>query len=90
MGIRIASLFAIIYLDHIEKALLTKGTIFYKRFIDDVFVIGSTYAELRTTLANLKSKDMNITFTVEEPGRDGFLPFLNTKVRICNGTTDIR
>ncbi|EYC22803.1 hypothetical protein Y032_0016g2959 [Ancylostoma ceylanicum] len=90
MEIRIASLLAIIYLDHNEKASLTKGIIFYKRFIDDVFVIGSTYFELTTTLANLNLNYMNIKFTVEEPGRDGFLPFLNTKVRIFNGTTDIR
>ncbi|EYC12226.1 hypothetical protein Y032_0048g1675 [Ancylostoma ceylanicum] len=90
MGMRIAPLLAIIYLDHIEKASLTKGIILYKRFIDDVFVIGSSYTELTTTLANLNSQDVNIKFTVEEPSRDGFLPFLNTKVRICNGTTDIR
>ncbi|EYC11044.1 hypothetical protein Y032_0052g2183 [Ancylostoma ceylanicum] len=90
MGIRIAPLLAIIYLDHIEKAPLTKGIIFHKRFIDNVFVIGLTYAELTTTLTNLNSKDVNIKFTIEEPSRDGFLPFLNTKVRICNGTPDIR
>ncbi|EYC40117.1 hypothetical protein Y032_0628g833 [Ancylostoma ceylanicum] len=90
MGIRIAPLLAIIYLDHIEKASLTKGIIFYKRLIDDVFVIGSTYAELTTTLANSNSEDVNIKFTIEEPSRDGFLPFLNTKVRICNGRPDIR
>ncbi|EYC13444.1 hypothetical protein Y032_0044g997 [Ancylostoma ceylanicum] len=90
MGMRIAPLLAIIYLDHIEKASLTQGILLYKRFIDDVFVIGSSHAELTTTLANLNSKDVNIKFTVEEPSRDGFLPFLNTKIRVRNGTTDIR
>ncbi|EYB89127.1 hypothetical protein Y032_0235g3167 [Ancylostoma ceylanicum] len=89
MGIRIAPLLAIVHLDHNEKASLTNGIILYKRYIDDVFVIGSSYAELRSTLTNLNSMDVNIKFTVEEPSRDGFLPFLNTKVRICNGKTDI-
>ncbi|EYC38018.1 hypothetical protein Y032_0749g2033 [Ancylostoma ceylanicum] len=90
MGIRIAPLLAIVYLDHIEKASLTNGIILYKRYIDDVFVIGSSHSELRSTLTNLNSMDVNIKFTVEEPSRDGFLPFLNTKVRFCNGKADIR
>ncbi|EYB97657.1 hypothetical protein Y032_0139g2146 [Ancylostoma ceylanicum] len=90
MGIRIAPLLAIVYLDHIEKASLTNGIILYKRYIDDVFAIGSSSSELAATLANLNAKDENIKFTVEEPDRDGFLPFLNVKVRICDGTTEIR
>ncbi|EYC10257.1 hypothetical protein Y032_0056g2642 [Ancylostoma ceylanicum] len=67
-----------------------KGIVLYKRYIDDVFVIGSSCAELTETLANLNAVDENIKFTIEEPGCDGFLPFLNTKVRICDGTTEIR
>ncbi|EYC15824.1 hypothetical protein Y032_0035g2983 [Ancylostoma ceylanicum] len=90
MGIRIAPLLAIIYLDHIEKASLTNGILLYKRYIDDVFAIGSSSSELAATLANLNAKDENIKFTVEEPDRDGFLPFLNVKVRIRDGTTEIR
>ncbi|EYC37678.1 hypothetical protein Y032_0773g2240 [Ancylostoma ceylanicum] len=90
MGIRLASLLAIVYLDHIGKASLTNGIILYKRYIDDVFVIGSSHSELRSTLTNLNSMDVNMKFTVEEPSRNGFLPFLNTKVRFCNGKADIR
>ncbi|EYC45630.1 hypothetical protein Y032_0421g1170 [Ancylostoma ceylanicum] len=90
MGIRIAPLLAIVYLDHIEKASLTNGIILYKRYIDDVFAIGSSSSELAATLANLNAKDENIEFTVEEPDRDGFLPFLNVNVRICDDTTEIR
>ncbi|EYC44647.1 hypothetical protein Y032_0455g1773 [Ancylostoma ceylanicum] len=86
IGIRIA----IVYFDHIEKASLTNGIILHKRYIDDVFVIGSSHAELRSTLTNLSSMDVNITLTVDEPSRDRFLPFLNTNARICSGKTDIR
>ncbi|EYC20386.1 hypothetical protein Y032_0022g598 [Ancylostoma ceylanicum] len=90
MGLRIAPLLAIVYLDHIEKSSLTNGIILYKRYIDDIFVIGSSYTELEETLANLNAVDVNIKFTVEEPSSDGFLPFLNTQVRIRNGMTEIR
>ncbi|EYC44643.1 hypothetical protein Y032_0455g1769 [Ancylostoma ceylanicum] len=86
MGIRIV----IVYLDHIEKASLANGIILYKLYIDDVFVVGSAHAELRSTLPNLNSVNVNIKFIVEEPSRYGFLPFLNIKVRICNGKTAIR
>ncbi|EYC29326.1 hypothetical protein Y032_0006g2917 [Ancylostoma ceylanicum] len=90
MGIRIAPLLAIVFLDHIEKASLTKGIIFYKRYIDDVFVIGSSFSALTSTLAKLNSMDVNIKFTMEDPDEDGFLPFLNTRVRFCNGKPEIR
>ncbi|EYC11329.1 hypothetical protein Y032_0051g2148 [Ancylostoma ceylanicum] len=90
MGIRIAPLLAIVFLDHIEKASLTNGIIFYKRYIDDVFAIGSSFSVVTSTLAKLNSMDVNIRFTMEEPGKDGFLPFLNTRVRFCNGRSEIR
>ncbi|EYB81102.1 hypothetical protein Y032_0392g576 [Ancylostoma ceylanicum] len=90
MGIRIAPLLAIVFLDHIEKASLTKGIIFYKRYIDDVFVIGSSFSALTSTLAKLNSMDVNIKFTMEDRDEDGFLPFLNTRVRFCNGKPEIR
>ncbi|EYC11231.1 hypothetical protein Y032_0051g2089 [Ancylostoma ceylanicum] len=90
MGIRIAPLLAIVFLDHIEKASLTNGIIFYKRYIDDVFAIGSSLFVVTSTLAKLNSMDVNIRFTMEEPGKDGFLPFLNTGVRFCNGRSEIR
>ncbi|EYB97548.1 hypothetical protein Y032_0139g2090 [Ancylostoma ceylanicum] len=39
MGIRIAPLLAIVFLDHIGKVSLTKRILFYKGYIDKVFVI---------------------------------------------------
>ncbi|VDP09726.1 unnamed protein product [Heligmosomoides polygyrus] len=49
MGLRIAPLLAIVYLDRIERRSLTQGIVFYKRYIDDVFVIGSTALDLYDT-----------------------------------------
>ncbi|EYC30718.1 hypothetical protein Y032_0004g1730 [Ancylostoma ceylanicum] len=86
MGLRISPLLAVIYLDCIERRSLVTGILFYKRYIDDVFVIGSTASDLHTMIENLNSRDTNIRFTVESPDDSGSLPNLNTKVQICNGT----
>ncbi|EYC27067.1 hypothetical protein Y032_0009g502 [Ancylostoma ceylanicum] len=85
MGLRLAPLLAIVYLDRIERMSLTSELIFYRRYIDDVFAIGSTPVALQHFLNNLNSQDPNIQFTVEEPDANSFLPFLNAKVRIRNG-----
>uniref|UniRef100_A0A7I4Z4Z2 Reverse transcriptase domain-containing protein n=1 Tax=Haemonchus contortus TaxID=6289 RepID=A0A7I4Z4Z2_HAECO len=85
MGNRIAPVLAVIFLDHFEKPSLTSGILFYKRYIDDVFVIGTTEEDLVETLKRLNSHDANIRFTREDPGRDGFLPSLNAKTRISDG-----
>ncbi|EYC31017.1 hypothetical protein Y032_0004g1904 [Ancylostoma ceylanicum] len=42
MGLRLAPLLAIVYLDRIERKSLTTGVVFYKRYIDDVFVVDSS------------------------------------------------
>uniref|UniRef100_A0A7I5E8H5 Reverse transcriptase domain-containing protein n=1 Tax=Haemonchus contortus TaxID=6289 RepID=A0A7I5E8H5_HAECO len=85
MGNRIAPVLAVIFLDHIEKSSLTSGILFYKRYIDDVFIVGTTEEDLVETLKRLNSHDANIAFTREDPARDGFLPFFNAKVRISEG-----
>ncbi|EYC43305.1 hypothetical protein Y032_0498g2548 [Ancylostoma ceylanicum] len=88
MGLRLAPLLAIVYLDRIERMSLTSELIFYRRCIGDVFAIGSTPSALQHVLDNLNSQDPNIRFTVEEPDVNGFLPFLNAKVRIRNGSKE--
>ncbi|EYC22563.1 hypothetical protein Y032_0017g3427 [Ancylostoma ceylanicum] len=73
------------YLDHIEKLSLTSGILLYKRYIDDVFVIGDTKMDVDTTLERLNVFDPKVSVTIERPNADGYLPFLNTKVRIIQG-----
>ncbi|EYB93754.1 hypothetical protein Y032_0179g729 [Ancylostoma ceylanicum] len=85
MALRLALLLAIVYLDRTERKSHTTGVVFYKRNIDDVFVVGSSREVLLEVLTNLCSHDPNIKFTMEEPDLNGFLPFLNTKVRIQVG-----
>ncbi|EYB95680.1 hypothetical protein Y032_0157g3209 [Ancylostoma ceylanicum] len=88
MGLRLAPLLAIVYLDRIERKSLTTSVVFYKRHIDDVFVVGSSPEVLQEVLNNLNSHDPNIKFTIEEPDPNGFLPFLNTKVCIQDGLNE--
>ncbi|EYC18597.1 hypothetical protein Y032_0027g1604 [Ancylostoma ceylanicum] len=85
MGNRIAPLLAVIYLAHIERITLTSGILLYKRYIDDVFVIGSTEVGVETMFEKLNSFDPNVSFTMERPDNDGYLSFLDTKVRITGG-----
>ena len=50
------------------------------RFVDDTQVIQET-EHSHQFLQHINSQDPNIQFTVEEPGTDGSIPFLNTKVK---------
>ncbi|EYC15426.1 hypothetical protein Y032_0037g3514 [Ancylostoma ceylanicum] len=85
MGNRIAPILAIIFLDHIERASLTSGILLYTRYIDDVFVIGTTEMEVEATLEKLNSFDPHVSFTIERPDDKGYLPSLNTKIRLNSG-----
>ncbi|EYC43159.1 hypothetical protein Y032_0501g2593 [Ancylostoma ceylanicum] len=75
MGNRIAPLVAIMLLDHIKRNTLTFEILFYKWYIDDVFVIGQTRTDVGSTLKRLNSFDERVIFTLEEPEDDGSLPF---------------
>ncbi|EYC09600.1 hypothetical protein Y032_0059g2956 [Ancylostoma ceylanicum] len=84
-GNRIAPLLAIIFLDQIEKMSLTSGILLYKRYIDDVFVVGTTGMEVEATFDRLNAFDQHVSYTIERPDDEEYLPFLNTKVRIVQG-----
>ncbi|EYC06050.1 hypothetical protein Y032_0078g1165 [Ancylostoma ceylanicum] len=64
---------------------LTSEILLYKRYVDDAFVMGTTENEVERTLESLNAFDANISFTMERPDEEGFLPFLNTKIRIVDG-----
>ncbi|EYC44341.1 hypothetical protein Y032_0464g1927 [Ancylostoma ceylanicum] len=82
MGNRIAPLLAIIFPDHVEQMTLTSGILLYKRYIDDVFMMGTTEVEFETLFEKLNSFDPNVSFTMERPDNDGYLPFLNTNNKV--------
>ncbi|KAK6009798.1 hypothetical protein OSTOST_25244, partial [Ostertagia ostertagi] len=85
MGSRLAPLLAIVFMDSLERQALSSGILYFGRYIDDIFIVGKTRAALRETFSKLNSAHESIQLTSEEPSPDGFLPFLNTKVRIMDG-----
>ena len=85
MGNRIAPPLAIIYLDCVERMTISSDVLLYKRYVDDVFIIGTTETNISMIHKRLNSFNQNIKFTMEVPEEDGFLPFLNMKLKITNG-----
>ncbi|KAK6030680.1 hypothetical protein OSTOST_03179, partial [Ostertagia ostertagi] len=81
MGSRLAPLLAIVFMDSLERQALSSGILYFGRYIDDIFIVGKTRAALRETFSKLNSAHESIQLTSEEPSPDGFLPFLNSKVR---------
>ena len=80
MGSPISPLIANLFMEEFEvKALSTAPTpCLWLRFVDDTLVIHK--AEHSThLLQHINSQDPNIQLTVEQPGTDGFIPFLDTK-----------
>ncbi|XGW17770.1 hypothetical protein V3C99_002395 [Haemonchus contortus] len=71
---RIAPVLAVIFLDHIEKSSLTSGILYWKRYIDDVFITGTTGEDLVEALKRPSSHNAILTFIREDPERAGFLP----------------
>ena len=58
---------------------------YYGRYIDDIIVIAKSRAGLRHVFNALNSRHASIKLTSEDPEADGFIPFLNTKVKVSEG-----
>ncbi|EYB87652.1 hypothetical protein Y032_0259g497 [Ancylostoma ceylanicum] len=85
MGSRLAPLLAIVFMDSLEKAALPPEVQYYGRYIDDIFIVGKLRQTLRKTFLRLSSASASIKLTTEDPKQDGFLPFLNTNIKISDG-----
>ena len=59
----------------------------YYRYIDDCITPASGPDEAIKIQDKLNSQDPSIRFEIELPGEDGFLPFLNTKVKVNESGT---
>ncbi|EYC23524.1 hypothetical protein Y032_0015g2701 [Ancylostoma ceylanicum] len=57
----------------------------YCRYIDDCCIVTSTQSEMDECFRILNQQSQCIKFTRETP-QDGWLPDLNTKVKLSNGT----
>ena len=81
MGFPISPLIANLFMEEFEvKALSTAPhPHLWLRFVDDTFVIQKA-EHSQQVLQHINTQDPNMQFTVEEPGHDRSLPFLDTKV----------
>ena len=81
MGSPISPLIANLFMEEFEViALSTAPTpCLWLRFVDDTLVIHKA-EHSKQLLQHINSQDPNTQFTVEEPGPDGSIPFLDTKV----------
>ena len=86
MGNRLAPILAILYMDRIENQAiysdLSLSISIYYRYIDDCITPASNYEEAVFIQNKLNSQDPAIRFEIELPDDNGFLPFLNTKIKV--------
>ena len=86
MGTRMAPNYAIIFMHKIETELLQKSPLqpsFFKRFIDDIFLIWPHGEELQKFLQMINHHHKTIKFTEEHSNKE--TPFLDTLVYKENG-----
>ena len=75
---------AVFYLDRIENQAIYADlslSLFY-HYIDDCITPASNSEEAHKIQNHLNSQEPSIRYEIELPGKDGFLPFLNTKVKV--------
>ena len=86
MGNRLVPILAILFMDRIENQAIYSDQALslplYYRYIDDCITPASGPDEAVKIQDKLNSQDPSIRFEIELPGEDGFLPFLNTKMKV--------
>ncbi|EYB97674.1 hypothetical protein Y032_0138g2050 [Ancylostoma ceylanicum] len=84
MGQRLAPVLAIRFMSKVEEPVLARMPQMYCRYIDDCCIITSTQSEMDECFRILNQQSQYIKFTRETP-EDGWLPYLNAKVKLSNG-----
>ena len=93
MGNRLAPILAILYMNRIENQAIYADTSLstkpYHQFIDDCITTAQDNNEARSIQGILNAQHPSIKFEIELPDEEGYLPFLNTKLRVNpDGTLD--
>ncbi|EYC21311.1 hypothetical protein Y032_0019g3745 [Ancylostoma ceylanicum] len=89
MGQRLAPVLAICYMSKIEGPVLSRQPLLYCRYIDDCCVITSTQSEMDECFRLLNEQSQYIKLARETP-HEGWLPFLNTQLKISNGMVHVK
>ena len=84
MGSRLSGTLAILCMDRFERSYvhLQMRPSFYGRYIDDIGTIIDNELVARENLQRMNQEHKTIKFEMELPGEDGFLPLLDTQIKI--------
>ena len=89
MGSPLGPLFADIFMSHLEQTVLNEyiaQTSFYKRYVDDTFIVCNKKADAELLLFKFNESHPNIKFTLEHE-ENGRIPFLDVMInRSGNGS----
>ena len=86
MGSRISPTVAILVMDHLERSTLFQRTlnqpVTFLRYIDDCVLPIDRNVDCDNLLQELNLLHPSIKFELQQPNQDGFLPVLDTTVRV--------
>uniref|UniRef100_A0A0K0DNU2 Reverse transcriptase domain-containing protein n=1 Tax=Angiostrongylus cantonensis TaxID=6313 RepID=A0A0K0DNU2_ANGCA len=82
MGQRLAPSLAIAFMSKVETLVTDLGSLHYRRYIDDCFVICSTQEEMDKCFELLNEKSEYIKFAREKP-KENWLSFLNVQINLA-------
>uniref|UniRef100_A0A7I4YFD5 Reverse transcriptase domain-containing protein n=1 Tax=Haemonchus contortus TaxID=6289 RepID=A0A7I4YFD5_HAECO len=89
MGQRLAPVLAVCFMGRIEEPVLERNPLMYCRYIDDCFIVTSTQFEMDECFRIMNEQSQYIKLTREVP-RDGWLPYLNTQVKVSSGVVSVK
>lgn len=89
MGQRLAPVLAICFMSRIEEPVLARLPLMYCRYIDDCLIMTSTQSEMDECFRLMNEQSSYIKLTREVP-RDGWLPYLNTQVKVSQGIISVK
>ncbi|XGW35820.1 hypothetical protein V3C99_019196 [Haemonchus contortus] len=89
MGQRLAPVLAVCFMGRIEEPVLERHPLMYCRYIDDCFIITSTQFEMDECFRIMNEQSQYIKLT-REVLRDGWLPYLNTQVKVSSGVVSVK
>ena len=92
MGSRLSGTLAILTMDRFERLhIYPLQPAIYIRYVDDTGTVVSCTNEAQRMVTNLNDKHKTIKFELELPSEDGYLPLLDTAIKINpDGSTTFR
>ncbi|XGW24102.1 hypothetical protein V3C99_005929 [Haemonchus contortus] len=88
MGQRLAPVLAVCFMGRIEGPVPERNPSMYCRYINDCFVT-STQSEMDECFRIMNEQSQYIKLFREVP-RDGWLPYLNTQVKVSSGVASVK